>query len=272
MALARRDKALGLLELVLHSATLSCLSWREIARLVARVTAAWSGVIPFERTLNVAVWHAICQAAVREHSFLCIPDKLPHGTICSWEAFFWEQLFPGSPATLTAASKAIARAMEGAGARGGCCTRVTAGAVAGRTLLRSTVAHSERSWKIEEMDMFLCTSAFLANDLSRVQKYLLEGANPNKLCFGDTPVFRAAMLEDEALVAVLLAVGADPDRTSKARVVGGISATPLYAAAQCGNVSIIRRLLAAGAMPNLPRGDGATPLMVAAQSGSTAVV
>jgi len=73
------------------------------------------------------------------------------------------------------------------------------------------------------------------------------------------------MLEDEALVSVLLAVGADPNRTSKARVVGGISATPLYAAAQCGNVSITRRLLTAGAKPNLPRGDGATPVMVAAQ-------
>ena len=194
VALARREKALGLLGFVLHSATLSFLSWREIALLVARVTAAWSGVIPFERTLNVAVWHAVCQAVVREHPFLCIPAKLPHGTICSWEAFFWEQLFPGSPATLTAASKAIARAMEGAGARDGCCARMATEAVAGRALLRRTVAHSERSWKLEEMDMFLCTSAFLANDLSRVQRYLLEGANPNKLCFGcvndtSTPAF-----------------------------------------------------------------------------------
>ena len=66
---------------------------------------------------------------------------------------------------------------------------------------------------------------------------------------------------------VLLAAGANKNAAQK----GG--ATPIYAAAQEGHAAIVAALLAAGAeFRRGTIGDGATPLFVAAQRGHEAVV
>ena len=51
-----------------------------------------------------------------------------------------------------------------------------------------------------------------------------------------------------------------------------LGATPLWAAGQNGSAVMVRRLLTAGAKPNLALLAGETPLMVAARSGAPDVV
>ena len=51
-----------------------------------------------------------------------------------------------------------------------------------------------------------------------------------------------------------------------------LGATPLWAASLNGSAAMVRRLLQAGADPNLALLAGETPLMVAARSGDAAVV
>ena len=93
---------------------LSYLPWREVGQLVARVTRMWHDVVPLDRRLNSVVWHTLCCAIVRELPFLRMPIRLPFGNISSWEAFFWEQCYPASPAALSAAAASLARAIDGA--------------------------------------------------------------------------------------------------------------------------------------------------------------
>ena len=85
---------------------------------------------------------------------------------------------------------------------------------------------------------------------------------------GDTSLFIAAEENDEAIVATLLAAGAD---VNQARTDNG--ATPLYIASQEGHEVIVEALIAAGADVNKARSDtGGTPLFIAAQKGHEAIV
>jgi RNA polymerase sigma factor (sigma-70 family) len=82
---------------------------------------------------------------------------------------------------------------------------------------------------------------------------LRHGANPNVRLRGETPLGRAVLMHDEAMVDLLLRSGADPN----AATLNGI--TPLHRAAMRGHAAIARRLLDAGAHPAALDASGRTP-------------
>lgn len=104
----------------------------------------------------------------------------------------------------------------------------------------------------------------------RVMAVLLarSDVNINALSRGRTALSAAATAEHDGAVVALLRVGA--------RLDVGDSITPLQAAASRGNLTIVRRLLNAGAsVDHVASGnaaDGATPLMAAAAGGHVDVV
>lgn len=75
------------------------------------------------------------------------------------------------------------------------------------------------------------------------------------------------MHDDEAMVRILLAAGADVRVKTR---LGAI--TPLLAAAKGGSASVLPLLLKAGADANSVNASGATPLMLAAASGHVGAV
>ncbi|MEY4932481.1 MAG: hypothetical protein RLZZ403_801 [Pseudomonadota bacterium] len=136
-----------------------------------------------------------------------------------------------------------------------------------------------------------------------VAALLLErGANPNRWDFwGRTPLYMAVDLntlphggwpdlpsQDETtslkLVELLLAAGANPNVQLKLfppyrhlsndrgfDLMLTIGTTPLLRAAKAGDTEVVKRLLKAGAHPNLPNVLGHTPVMAAAGLGSNIV-
>jgi ankyrin repeat protein len=102
---------------------------------------------------------------------------------------------------------------------------------------------------------------------AEVSLFLLEkGADPNAAdSRGFTSLHFAAQNRNliEALKA-LLAKGASPNSQLTR---GDVGATPIYLAANAGNVAAIRELASAGGNPNLPTKDGTTPLLVASGVG-----
>ena len=132
-------------------------------------------------------------------------------------------------------------------------------------------------------------------------KYLLEaGANVNKWDFwGRTPLYLAVdfntlphggrpdrlSLDDTtslAMIDILIAAGANPNAQLKlfppyrslrmdrgADTTLDIGTTPLLRAARGADVSAIERLVAAGALVDLPQREGITPLMVAVGAGAS---
>jgi RNA polymerase sigma factor (sigma-70 family) len=83
---------------------------------------------------------------------------------------------------------------------------------------------------------------------------LRHNADPNVRLHGETPLGRAVLMHDEAMVELLLAHGADPN-------VSGVSdITPLHRAAIRGHAAIARRLLAGGADAAVRDAFGRTPL------------
>jgi ankyrin repeat protein len=134
-------------------------------------------------------------------------------------------------------------------------------------------------------------------------KYLLEmGANVNKWDFwGRTPLYAAVdfntlphggrpdrpSLDDTtalAMIDILLAAGANPNAQLKlfppyrslrmdrgADAILEIGTTPLLRAARGADVPAIERLVAAGALVDLPQREGYTPLMVAVGAGASSV-
>jgi ankyrin repeat protein len=131
-------------------------------------------------------------------------------------------------------------------------------------------------------------------------KLLLErGANPNKWDFwGRTPLYAAVdfntlphggrpdrpSLDDTTsleMIDILLAAGANPNAQLKlfppyrslrmdrgADSILDIGATPLLRAARGADLAAIERLVAAGALLDLPQREGITPLMAAVGAGA----
>jgi F-type H+/Na+-transporting ATPase subunit beta len=88
-------------------------------------------------------------------------------------------------------------------------------------------------------------------DLAEV--LLRHGANPNVHLRGETPLGRAVLMHDDAMLDLLLRAGADPS----AVLLNGI--TPLHRAAMRGRAAIARRLLDAGANRGAQDANGRTP-------------
>jgi ankyrin repeat protein len=87
-------------------------------------------------------------------------------------------------------------------------------------------------------------------------KFLIQlGADPNKLVAGLTSLHVAAMFKQLESLDVLLQSGA---RINERGLHGR---TPIYWAATEGSVARLRKLLSAGADPDLPDNEGDTPLM-----------
>lgn len=78
---------------------------------------------------------------------------------------------------------------------------------------------------------------------------------------GETKLYRAAREGNVSAVKKLLRAGADPDIADKRGM------TPLHQAAYWGETEIVDLLLKAGAAPNVDNGHGWTPLHSAALSG-----
>jgi ankyrin repeat protein len=106
--------------------------------------------------------------------------------------------------------------------------------------------------------------------------YLLEnGANPNAISAGRTPLHSAVWTLQTDLVKALLARGADPNARLKKRMprvgrflggafsVNAVGATPFWLAAHLADVPMMRLLVEHGADPLLTSEDGSTPLMMA---------
>ncbi len=71
-------------------------------------------------------------------------------------------------------------------------------------------------------------------------------------CGGETPLHAAARLRTTTIAAALIKAGADLNARCGAELAGSISAnaTPLYWAVQCGNLAMVKMLLAKGADPS----------------------
>ena len=82
-----------------------------------------------------------------------------------------------------------------------------------------------------------------------------------------TGLYRAALAGQTETVRMLVAAGAEPDRSC-----GEEAATPLLVASQNGHADVVSILLEARAGLDLSRKDGVTPLLVASQNGHTEVV
>jgi ankyrin repeat protein len=83
---------------------------------------------------------------------------------------------------------------------------------------------------------------------------------------GTTALHWAVRNDDVSLVTKLVAAGADVN------VANHYGITPLGLAAENGNERVVKLLLSAGADPNLAEPEGETPLMTAARTGTPGVI
>lgn len=93
---------------------------------------------------------------------------------------------------------------------------------------------------------------------------LVNGLSPD----GFSPLGLAAFFGHGEAAAELLQRGADVNRPSE----NALRVRPLHSAVAGNHVALARRLIAAGADPNLAQEDGFTPLLAAAQGGNAEVV
>lgn len=106
-----------------------------------------------------------------------------------------------------------------------------------------------------------------AGDTARVQRLLLEGANPAEAqADGMTALHWAVRRADEQSVSRLLIAGADTEAATRYGV------TPLGVACESGLSLIARQLLVAGADPNRCLAGGVSPLHLASRAGDRETV
>lgn len=107
-------------------------------------------------------------------------------------------------------------------------------------------------------------------DMLKISELLLKyGANPNEVLEvdGTTPLWRAAQIGNVFAVSLLLKYGA---RSNISRLYGS---TPLYISCQYGHENCVKSLLDIGrADPNIGRSTGTSPLYVASQNGHLDIV
>jgi len=107
----------------------------------------------------------------------------------------------------------------------------------------------------------------------QMTKMLIEkGANPSSTNSAGIPALTIAILKmdglgAEEIVALLLGHGARVNQQG-----GGDRSSPLHAAVMTGNVKCAEKLLASGADPQLPNGDGNTPLQFAERKNNAALI
>lgn len=110
----------------------------------------------------------------------------------------------------------------------------------------------------------LVADAAMRGDVEAVRALLRDGADVNA-AQGDgmTALHWAAQNGDGELAEVLIYAGANLEAVTR---VGAY--TPLHLASKTGHVTVVRRLLGAGADPNTPTATGVIPLHFAAGAGS----
>jgi ankyrin repeat protein len=129
-----------------------------------------------------------------------------------------------------------------------------------------------------------CKSSYILLDAARnanqakLQAALQEGADPNRLINGTTPLLAAiyysrpeTALESTGIVRQLAGAGADLNQTASLPEAGP-PATPLVLAVSLGDEPMVALLLELGADAGIPGWQGMTPLMEAARVGRTDIV
>ncbi|MBI2712355.1 MAG: ankyrin repeat domain-containing protein [Bdellovibrio sp.] len=125
--------------------------------------------------------------------------------------------------------------------------------------------------KAAALDVDLAEMLWLAverNDLNDVRRYLENGASPDHHfggVLGLSCLIVAIQNENPEIVRALLDYGASPHLPDKRWY------TPVFHAAEIGNLGILRQLLEAGADPNLPNRFGFFPLAASLEQGHPAV-
>jgi ankyrin repeat protein len=99
-----------------------------------------------------------------------------------------------------------------------------------------------------------------AEDPAIVALLIAAGADVNaRDGSSETPLFRAAKLDDATIASQLIRAGADVDAKSRS------GSTPLHQAVESSSAACVKALLGAGANPNVKNAAGLTPLAEAVQ-------
>ena len=99
-----------------------------------------------------------------------------------------------------------------------------------------------------------------AGDVAGAERLLAQGADPNVLTFGMTPLMRAVQRKQFGVAVLLLDHGADQSIRHRGM-------TPLHAAATLGPAAMVEALLDAGVDIEARDDQKATPLIRAARAG-----
>lgn len=115
----------------------------------------------------------------------------------------------------------------------------------------------------DSIDLFY---AAYNGDLAEVERLLAYGANPDVRVHGYPAIYYPVLNGSNAICFALLDAGADPN----IEYPGGLF--PLYAAAELGNLDLVKKLVACGAEIDKKTLKGNTALKNAAEEGHYAVV
>lgn len=110
----------------------------------------------------------------------------------------------------------------------------------------------------DSTDMFY---AAYSGDVYTVKRLLADGANPNMRVHGYPAIYYPVLNSDNTVCFALLDAGADPN----IEYPGGLF--PLYAAAEVGNIELVKKLLSCGAEIDKLTPKGCTALRNAVEEG-----